>query len=76
MAQVLVRDIAPEIVDKLKVRARQHHRSLEAELRTIFEQAVEEPVVSRMAEVTRIQALFAGRPFDDSTDLLREDRER
>ena len=76
MAQVLVRDIAPEIVDKLKVRAQRHHHSLEAELRRIFEQAVEDPAVSRRAEVERVQALFAGRTFEDSAELLREDRER
>ena len=35
MAQVLVRDVAPEIVEKLKARAQRNQRSLEAELRMI-----------------------------------------
>ena len=76
MAQVLIRDVMPEVVDKLKARARRNHRSLEAELRVIFEKAAEEPAVDMLAEVQRVRALFAGRSFDDSADLLRADRER
>lgn len=78
MAQVLVRDIAPEIVDRLKIRAQRNQRSLEAELRIIFENAVQEPAKeqqNRQAEVERIRALFAGRRFEDSAALLCEDRE-
>ncbi len=33
MAQVLIRDVAPEVVVKLKARALRNRRSLEAELR-------------------------------------------
>jgi antitoxin FitA len=76
MAQVLVRDVAPEIVDRLKIRAQRNQRSLEAELRVIFEDAVQEPAQDRQAEVERIRVLFAGRNFDDSAALLREDRDR
>ncbi len=76
MGQVLVRDVAPEIVNKLKVRAERHHRSLEAELRVIIEEAVNEPSLNVLAEVERIHTLFEGRTFEDSTALLQEDRER
>ena len=76
MAQVLIRDVSPEVVNKLKARAKRNRRSLEAELRIIFEQAVEEPAVAMLAEVDRVRALFTGRTFEDSAVLVREDRER
>lgn len=76
MAQVLIRDVAPEVVDKLKARAQRNRRSLEAELRLIIEKAVAETAVDMLAEVDRVRALFAGRTFEDSTALQREDRER
>ena len=76
MPQLLVRDMKPDVVEKLKARAQRNRRSLEAELRVIFEQAVEEPAVDMLAEVERVRALFAGRTFDDSTMLVREDRLR
>ena len=43
MPQVLVRDIETDVLEKLKRRAQKNHRSLEAELRVVFEQAVAEP---------------------------------
>ena len=44
MAQVLVRDLDPAIVEKLKARAADHGRSLQAELKAILEaQAVRQP---------------------------------
>jgi len=76
MSQILVRDINPDVVEKLKARARRNRRSLEAELRVIVAEAVEEPAVDRLAEVETIRALFAGRAFDDSAKLVCEDRQR
>lgn len=76
MAQLLVRDVAPEVVEKLKGRAQRNRRSLEAELRVILQDAVQEPATDMQAEVERVRALFAGRSFEDSTALLRADRER
>ena len=39
MGQVLVRNLATEVVRKLKIRAQQHRRSLQEELKDILEQA-------------------------------------
>ena len=39
MAQVLIRDLRPEVVARLKARARRHRRSLQAELLDILAQA-------------------------------------
>ena len=76
MAQVLIRDVTPETVAKLKSRALRNRRSLEAELRMIVEQAAEESAIDMLSEVNRVRALFADRRFDDSTKLLSADRER
>jgi len=76
MAQVLIRDVNPETVSKLKSRAQRNRRSLEAELRIIVEQAAEESAIDMLAEVNRVRALFADRRFDDSAGLLNADRDR
>jgi hypothetical protein len=76
MAQVLIRDVDPEVVEKLKVRARRNQRSLEAELRVILKEAVQEPGFAMRDEVQRVRALFSGRSFKDSVEFLREDRDR
>jgi antitoxin FitA len=76
LAQLLVRDVEPVVVERLKKRARQHGRSLEAEVRLILSRAAGQPLTELPPEVKRIRALFKGRKFSDSADLLREDRDR
>ena len=75
MAQVLIRNVDDETVRRLKRRARQHGRSLASEVRTILREAVETGVDWRI-QLERVRALFEGREFSDSSDLVREDRER
>ena len=79
MAQVLVRDLNEDVLDKLKKRAKQHRHSLEFEIRAILMEAAEAPVLDRPAirrrieEIRgRLQAAFC----PDSADLIREDRDR
>ena len=76
MPQVLVRDVEPAVMEKLRARAQRNGRSLEAEARVIFRAAVTSDASEMRAEVERVRALFAGRTFSDSAALLREDRER
>jgi plasmid stability protein len=76
MAQVLIRDVEPEVIEDLKRRAKQNGRSLEAELRQILRSAVRTVEEETLAELERVRALFAGRQFSDSAALLREDRDR
>ncbi len=75
MAQVLVRDVEPVVVDRLKQRAKKSGRSLEAELRLILEQAAQSKPEDALAAALRVRALFAGQTFSDSAALLREDRD-
>jgi plasmid stability protein len=77
MAQILVRDLEPAVVERLKARARCHGRSLQAEVAQILREA------ARMYTPEEALALsetwhrrLAGKTFSDSADLIREDRER
>lgn len=76
MAQVLVRDLDPEVLERLKSRAKLHGRSLQGELKTILEAAA----AYSMSEARQASELWrrrlAGRTMTDSSVLLREDRDR
>lgn len=76
MAQVLVRDLDSEVINRLKERAKFRGRSLEAELRQILQEAAADTDRERVLAVEDIQKMFSGYKFSDSTELLREDRER
>lgn len=84
MAQVLLEDINPVILEKLETLAKQHGRSLQEELKHILEQATQTIVnpdqtvdmATAREMVARIQEMFIGRTFRDSAELIREDRER
>jgi plasmid stability protein len=76
MAQVLIRGLDPKLVDRLKDRAREHGRSLEAELRSILETAAEMDFGEAKALAARIRRRLSGRAHSDSTALISEDRRR
>ena len=76
MGQVLVRNLSREVVRKLKIRAQQHRRSLQEELKDILEQAARHNAKDVQAKVNQVRKLFAGRKFSDSSDLIRQDRVR
>jgi plasmid stability protein len=78
MAQILVRDLAPETVEQLKQRAKRNNRSLEAEVRAILddEAARDSRRVEAWDFALRLSKSLEGRQHSDSTELIREDRER
>ena len=76
MGQVLVRNLPTGVVRKLKMRAQQHRRSLQEELKEILEQAAQQNAKDVQAKVNQVRKLFAGRKFGDSSDLIRQDRAR
>ena len=76
MAQVLVRELDPETVERLKARAARHGRSLEAELRLILEQAAARDSAKAAVLASRVRRRLAGRTHTDSAILVSEDRER
>ena len=79
MSQILVRNVKPQVLRRLKRRAAKGGRSLQSEVAAILERATEEPMMDRAAAVRlakRIRDSFGGRKFSDSTELIREDRDR
>ena len=79
MAQILVRNLDKEVVERLKKRAREQGRSLQSEAKLILEQAAHEPRVD-METARKIsddfRRRFRGRKFPDTGELIREDRRR
>lgn len=76
MAEVLVRDLEPETIERLKARARQHGRSLQGEVKAILEAAAPLSMSEARELAEHWQRRLAGQIEGDSSDLLREDRER
>jgi plasmid stability protein len=82
MAQVLINDVEPDVLMRLERRAAKRGVTLETELRRILRRAVEsdtrpEPRAALLTpEIERIQAMFDGRVQPDSTEYVREDRDR
>ena len=77
MADILVRDLTDRTVKRLKAIAESRGRSLQAELKTILEREASRPTAAdRLKIIAKWRKHFAGRTFSDSSELIREDRER
>ena len=84
MAEILVTDIDAAVVERLKERARKNGHSLQGEVKVILERSAgersaneEKLSMSAFRKICEeIRAGFKGREFPDSTELIREDRDR
>lgn len=76
MAQVLVRDLEKEVLERLKERARNHGRSLQAELKVILKQAAASDMVEARDLARKIRRMLVGRRHSSAAELLAEDRRR
>lgn len=76
MAQLLIRNLEPAVIKRLKLRAKQHHRSLQRELKIIVEGATKMSMEEAKKMSNTWQKQLASRSFSDSARLLREDRNR
>jgi plasmid stability protein len=80
MPDVLVRDVPKKVLDGLKKRAKRHGRSLQQELRELLRENGEYEArildfAERASEIRERIARYA--PVQtDSTELVRQDRER
>jgi plasmid stability protein len=75
MSQLLVRDLDPAVVERLKQRAKRHRRSLQGEAKAILEAAVLSLDGARKLAAQwhrHLEGAIAG----DSAELIREDRDR
>ena len=76
MAQILVRNLDARVVERLKRRAKDQGRSLQAEVKMILEQAATVDVDTAREMLEQFRRRFKGRKFPDSVELIREDRDR
>ena len=78
MPNLLVRDLDKKTIDKLKRRAERHNTSLQAEAKTILEESsrLDWEEFAKRADAFREKMIKSGRTFSDSTDMVREDRDR
>ncbi len=76
MPHILVRDLDPDVVKRLKARARRHGRSLQAELKEILGQAAQTSTDDALALAGRIRRRLAGRAHTNSALLVARDRRR
>jgi antitoxin FitA len=85
MSQPFLEQLNPVLVNQIEALAQLHGRSLQAEIEHILQQAVQSQLRSHssngsMAEaraaIDRAQTRYAGHTFNDSAELIREDRDR
>lgn len=78
MPTLTIRNVEEETVQRLKKQAKDHNRSLEAELRELLKRAANRMSAAELrANADRIAAMTPkGIKQTDSTLLLREDRDR
>ncbi len=78
MANVLIRNIPEEMLDRFKNMAKSHKRSLQQELRVILENTMDQssPDIFQKASDLRKKLRKKAVHFIDSARLLREDRIR
>ena len=74
MAQILIRNLDESTLERLKIRASQSGRSLQAEVKMILDQAAYVDLKTALITAARIREKLKGRSTTDSVDLLREER--
>lgn len=76
MAQLLIRNLEPEVIKRLKLRAKQHHRSLQSELKCIVVAATKMSIEEARQLSSEWHKRLSGHSFSDSTRMIWEDRNR
>jgi plasmid stability protein len=76
MARVVVRNLDDAVLDRLSEAAKRRGHTLEEELREILTAASQPSRAEIIAEMDRIRAMTPKKLPSDSTDLIREDRDR
>lgn len=76
MAEVLTIELEQGLLQRLAERARLHGTSVEEEARSVLADALRRDWDRFWEEAEQIRLRLAGRRFDDSSELIREDRER
>ena len=69
MPNILIRDLTPETIEKLKARARRNGRSMQSELKTILEQAAQVEFLEAEILSSRIRRMLGDSEYTDSAEL-------
>jgi plasmid stability protein len=69
-----IKNVPEEMVEQLRHRARENHRSLQGELMAVLEQTLT-PKKSTIAEVRRKLAALSYSTEDEAVRMVREDRD-
>ena len=73
MTSLSIKNVPEELVQRLRARAKQHHRSLQGELLSILEEAVEPRHLTVLEAFREVQGL-GFTTGDDAVSMVREDR--
>jgi plasmid stability protein len=76
MSQLLVRDLDTGTVERLKLRAQRHGRSLQGEVKAILQAAATFSMSEAGTVAEQWQRKLSGGAYRDSAEVIREDRER
>jgi len=80
MSQLILNNIDPPLLEKLRIRAINHQRTLEEELKAILQAAIETEQAAQMKvfseQAAKIRQTLSGQMHTDSAQLIREDRDR
>ena len=75
MPDILIRGLDPRAMRRLKTRAKRHGRSLQGEARCVLENAAGQSVAEVLTSARQWRKKL-GRRFENSVELIREDRAR
>lgn len=75
-AEVLTIRLEHELAQRLADRARKHGVSVEEEAHLVLQESLQRDWNHFWSETEKIRGRLAGRRFEDSAGLIREDRDR
>ena len=75
MPSLSVKNVPEDLVERLRARAKGHHRSLQGEIMAILEEATLAPPRLTVAELRERVRRLGLRTGDESTAWIREDRD-
>jgi plasmid stability protein len=78
MSQLVIPDVDDATLARLRERAARHGRTVETEVKAILAEVLPPAVPNQWAAINALRERLAasGQTFPDSTDLIREDRDR
>jgi len=76
MTHPFIRNLDPETINRLKALALSHDRSLNDEIVLVLKREAVRSANDARTLAGTIQASFGDRTFSDSSEIIREDRDR